>query len=150
MGRPKLPAPARGRPGPADREGRREAAGPHAVAESDTLSARKSLSNLLEAAMAPDPDRVLIFDTTLRDGEQSPGCSMTQLEKLRVARALADLGVDVIEAGVSAASRGDWGSVPARGPEGQGPIITPPPRPTPEDNEPASKAPSPPPRPAPD
>ena len=49
--------------------------------------------------MTPDPDRVLIFDTTLRDGEQSPGCSMTQPEKLRVARALADLGVDVIEAG---------------------------------------------------
>ena len=41
----------------------------------------------------------MIFDTTLRDGEQSPGCSMTQPEKLRVARALADLGVDVIEAG---------------------------------------------------
>jgi len=45
--------------------------------------------------MAPNPDRVLIFDTTLRDGEQSPGCSMTQPEKLRVARALAELGVDV-------------------------------------------------------
>ena len=43
----------------------------------------------------PDPNRVLIFDTTLRDGEQSPGCSMTQPEKLRVARALAELGVDI-------------------------------------------------------
>ena len=63
---------------------------------------------------APDPDRVKIFDTTLRDGEQSPGCSMTQPEKLRVARALADLGVDVIEAGFPAASRGDWEAV-ARG-----------------------------------
>jgi len=61
--------------------------------------------------MAPDPDRVLIFDTTLRDGEQSPGCSMNQLEKLRVARALADLGVDVIEAGFPAASQADWDSV---------------------------------------
>ena len=59
----------------------------------------------------PDPNRVLIFDTTLRDGEQSPGCSMTQPEKLRVARALADLGVDVIEAGFPAASRGDWEAV---------------------------------------
>ena len=43
--------------------------------------------------MAPNPDRVLIFDTTLRDGEQSPGCSMTRPEKLRVARALAELGL---------------------------------------------------------
>ena len=40
-----------------------------------------------------DPNRVIIFDTTLRDGEQSPGCSMTQPEKLRVAKALAELGV---------------------------------------------------------
>ena len=39
-----------------------------------------------------EPNRVLIFDTTLRDGEQSPGCSMTQPEKLRVAKALAELG----------------------------------------------------------
>jgi 2-isopropylmalate synthase len=63
--------------------------------------------------MNPDPDRVLIFDTTLRDGEQSPGCSMTGPEKLRVARALAELGVDVIEAGFPAASRGDFESVSA-------------------------------------
>ena len=63
--------------------------------------------------MISDPDRVLIFDTTLRDGEQSPGCSMTQPEKLRVARALAELGVDVIEAGFPAASRGDLESVTA-------------------------------------
>jgi isopropylmalate/homocitrate/citramalate synthase len=48
--------------------------------------------------MAALDDQVLIFDTTLRDGEQSPGCSMTQPEKLRVAKALAELGVDVIEA----------------------------------------------------
>src|ERR1041384_3588274 len=68
-------------------------------------------------------DRVLIFDTTLRDGEQSPGCSMAQPEKLRVARALADLGVDVIEAGFPAASRGDWESVNAVAREVQGPII---------------------------
>jgi 2-isopropylmalate synthase len=77
----------------------------------------------MEAAMAPEPDRVLIFDTTLRDGEQSPGCSMTQPEKLRVAKALADLGVDVIEAGFPAASRGDWESVNAVAREVQGPII---------------------------
>jgi 2-isopropylmalate synthase len=73
--------------------------------------------------MAPNPDRVLIFDTTLRDGEQAPGCSMTQPEKLRVARALAELGVDVIEAGFPAASRGDWESVNAVAREVQGPIV---------------------------
>jgi 2-isopropylmalate synthase len=65
----------------------------------------------------------MIFDTTLRDGEQSPGCSMAQPEKLRVARALAELGVDVIEAGFPAASRGDWESVNAVAREVQGPII---------------------------
>src|SRR5579862_2699973 len=73
--------------------------------------------------MTSNPDRVLIFDTTLRDGEQSPGCSMTQPEKLRVARALAELGVDVIEAGFPAASRGDFDSVQAVAREVQGPII---------------------------
>src|SRR5579863_10174801 len=73
--------------------------------------------------MTSNPDRVLIFDTTLRDGEQSPGCSMTQPEKLRVARALAELGVDVIEAGFPAASRGDFESVQAVARELQGPII---------------------------
>src|SRR5437868_117835 len=73
--------------------------------------------------MAPNPDQVLIFDTTLRDGEQAPGCSMTQPEKLRVARARAELGVDVIEAGFPAASRGDWESVNAVAREVQGSII---------------------------
>src|SRR3954471_7977262 len=68
-------------------------------------------------------ERVMIFDTTLRDGEQSPGCSMAQPEKLRIARALAELGVDVIEAGFPAASRGDWESVNAVAREVQGPII---------------------------
>lgn len=71
----------------------------------------------------PDPNRVLIFDTTLRDGEQSPGCSMAQPEKMRVAKSLAELGVDVIEAGFPAASRGDWESVNAIAKEIQGPRI---------------------------
>jgi 2-isopropylmalate synthase len=71
----------------------------------------------------PDPNRVLIFDTTLRDGEQSPGCSMTQPEKLRLARALAELGVDVIEAGFPAASRGDWEAVREIAREVRGPVI---------------------------
>ena len=70
-----------------------------------------------------DPNRVLIFDTTLRDGEQSPGCTMTPPEKLRVARALADLGVDIIEAGFPAASRGDWESVHSIAREIEGPVI---------------------------
>ena len=56
-------------------------------------------------------DRVIIFDTTLRDGEQSPGCSMNTDEKLRVAAALCDLGVDVIEAGFPIASPGDLDAV---------------------------------------
>ena len=73
--------------------------------------------------MAVEPDRVLIFDTTLRDGEQAPGCSMTRPEKLRVARSLAELGVDVIEAGFPAASKGDWESVQAVSREVQGPVI---------------------------
>src|SRR5260370_30582008 len=52
-------------------------------------------------------DTVRIFDTTLRDGEQSPGFSMNTAEKIRMARQLAKLGVDVIEAGFPIASRGD-------------------------------------------
>ena len=57
--------------------------------------------------------RVYIFDTTLRDGEQSPGCSMTTPEKLRMAGALVDLGVDVLEAGFPIASEGDFEAVDA-------------------------------------
>ena len=56
-------------------------------------------------------NKLIIFDTTLRDGEQSPGASMTQEEKLRIARQLEKLGVDVIEAGFAAASPGDFESV---------------------------------------
>lgn len=56
-------------------------------------------------------DQVIIFDTTLRDGEQSPGASMNVAEKLRLARQLEKLGVDVMEAGFPASSRGDFESV---------------------------------------
>ena len=59
------------------------------------------------------PDRLIIFDTTLRDGEQSPGASMTQDEKVRIAKALERLKVDVIEAGFAIASPGDFESVKA-------------------------------------
>ncbi len=58
-------------------------------------------------------DRVYIFDTTLRDGEQSPGCSMTVSEKLKMAAKLVDLGVDIMEAGFPIASEGDAQAVDA-------------------------------------
>src|SRR5579864_1727741 len=58
-------------------------------------------------------DRVYIFDTTLRDGEQSPGCSMTVSEKIRMARKLVELGVDILEAGFPIASEGDFEAVDA-------------------------------------
>src|SRR5438128_802789 len=58
-------------------------------------------------------NRVYIFDTTLRDGEQSPGCSMTVPEKLRMARKLVELGVDILEAGFPIASDGDYEAVDA-------------------------------------
>ncbi len=57
--------------------------------------------------------RVYIFDTTLRDGEQSPGCSMTKPEKLKMAAQLVDLGVDILEAGFPIASDGDFEAVDA-------------------------------------
>src|SRR6201987_4526417 len=56
-------------------------------------------------------DRLMIFDTTLRDGEQSPGASMTREEKMRIARQLERLKVDVIEAGFAASSNGDFEAV---------------------------------------
>jgi 2-isopropylmalate synthase len=56
-------------------------------------------------------DQVVFFDTTLRDGEQSPGCSMTTQEKLTMAHALEELGVDVIEAGFAMASEGDFAAI---------------------------------------
>jgi 2-isopropylmalate synthase len=59
------------------------------------------------------PKRVSIFDTTLRDGEQSPGCSMNLNEKVRMAIKLQDLGVDIIEAGFPIASEGDFAAVKA-------------------------------------
>lgn len=60
-----------------------------------------------------EPRRIKIFDTTLRDGEQSPGCSMNLQEKLEMAQSLVELGVDIIEAGFPIASPGDFESVKA-------------------------------------
>jgi len=68
-------------------------------------------------------EQIKIFDTTLRDGEQAPGCSMTLREKLRVAKALSDLNVDIIEAGFPAASPGDFDAVKAIADENRGPVI---------------------------
>ena len=67
--------------------------------------------------------KVIIFDTTLRDGEQSPGCSMNLAEKLRMARQLDRLGVDVIEAGFPIASDGDYEAVQSIAKEIRRPII---------------------------
>ena len=63
--------------------------------------------------MSTERARITVFDTTLRDGEQSPGCSMNQQEKVRLAQQLDRLGVDVIEAGFPIASDGDFESVKA-------------------------------------
>jgi 2-isopropylmalate synthase len=68
-------------------------------------------------------DRVLLFDTTLRDGEQSPGISLNTAEKLEIAHQLARLGVDVIEAGFPATSPGDFEAVEAIAREVEGPIV---------------------------
>jgi 2-isopropylmalate synthase len=71
----------------------------------------------------PDADRVVVFDTTLRDGEQAPGFSMSVEAKLEMAAALRDLGVDVIEAGFAAASPGDEEAVRRVSGEIEGPIF---------------------------
>src|SRR5512141_1001356 len=73
--------------------------------------------------MSDNDDWVRILDTTLRDGEQSPGCTMNVDEKLVVARQLEALGVDVIEAGFAAASPGDFESVRCVAREVKGPVV---------------------------
>ncbi|EGZ44482.1 2-isopropylmalate synthase [Neisseria wadsworthii] len=75
------------------------------------LNAFMNQQTTLEKPAMPTHNRIIIFDTTLRDGEQSPGAAMTKEEKLRVARQLEKLGVDVIEAGFAAASPGDFEAV---------------------------------------
>src|SRR5438309_7635991 len=77
----------------------------------------------LTRTIAMTADRLTIFDTTLRDGEQSPGASMNLAEKLEVARALAELGVDVIEAGFPIASPGDFEAVQAIAREVRAPVV---------------------------
>src|SRR6202022_4677482 len=72
---------------------------------------------------AEDPNRVIVFDTTLRDGEQSPGISLNTQEKLEIAAQLARLGVDVIEAGFPITSPGDFEAVQAISRAVEGPVI---------------------------
>lgn len=72
---------------------------------------------------ASDPNRVIIFDTTMRDGEQAPGFSMSAAAKLKMAGVLRDLGVDVIEAGFAAASPGDEEAVRRVAGEIEGPVF---------------------------
>jgi len=69
------------------------------------------------------PDKLVVFDTTLRDGEQSPGCSMNLEEKLEMARQLERLGVDILEAGFPIASQGDFEAVKAIAAEIRRPIV---------------------------
>lgn len=79
---------------------------------------------LPSAASEAGQARILFFDTTLRDGEQSPGCTMHHAEKLRLAHQLATLGVDILEAGFAIASEGDLASIRAIAKEVRGPRIT--------------------------
>ncbi len=85
---------------------------------SDAAVDDKQASSTAEAK-----DRVLIFDTTLRDGEQAPGFSMSRAQKLRMANALADLGVDILEAGFPVASDEDFASVRSIAESVRGPRI---------------------------
>src|SRR4029077_18888858 len=78
---------------------------------------------LVKKDAAMTTDRLIIFDTTLRDGEQSPGASMNLAEKLEIAHALQELGVDVIEAGFPIASPGDFEAVQAIARQVEGPVI---------------------------
>ena len=71
----------------------------------------------------PSPNHIIFFDTTLRDGEQSPGCTMHHEEKLRLAHQIAALGVDVLEAGFAIASDGDFAAIRAVAREVRGPRI---------------------------
>ncbi len=68
-------------------------------------------------------ERIYIFDTTLRDGEQAPGASLNEVEKLQIAKALAKLNVDIIEAGFPYSSKGDFSAVKRIASEVEGPII---------------------------
>ncbi|MGB4389063.1 MAG: hypothetical protein WBI89_07640, partial [Caldicoprobacterales bacterium] len=69
-------------------------------------------------------NKIAIFDTTLRDGEQTPGISLNMHEKLEIAKQLAKLGVDAMEAGFPISSKGDFEGVKANSQQVKGPVIT--------------------------
>src|ERR1700761_8784316 len=75
------------------------------------MSSTAETANKNGGSGANEANRIVIFDTTLRDGEQSPGAAMNLEEKLRIAHILEELGVDVIEAGFPVASKGDFEAV---------------------------------------
>jgi len=82
----------------------------YSTAEEEVVEIRRPRPKYIPGEI-PDPDYVRIFDTTLRDGEQSPGATLTSQEKLEIARMLAKLGVDIIEAGFPIASPDDFAAV---------------------------------------
>jgi len=82
----------------------------YSTAEEEVVEIRRPRPKYIPGEI-PDPDYVRIFDTTLRDGEQSPGATLTSQEKLEIARMLAKLGVDIIEAGFPIASPDDFAGV---------------------------------------
>src|SRR5258708_37384370 len=88
----------------------------------------------------PNPNHIIFFDTTLRGGEQSPGCTMHYEEKLRLAHQIAALGVAVLEAGFAIASDGDFAAIRAVAREVRGPRIASLSRCTREDIEPPARA----------
>ena len=79
----------------------------------DTAKKSKQIQATRDLAARAGADRVLIFDTTLRDGEQCPGATMNMDEKMEVADLLDEMGVDIIEAGFPIASDGDFEAVSA-------------------------------------
>ena len=94
----------------------------HAVGGRVMGDVSRPVSRTAELA-ASDPNRVIVFDTTMRDGEQAPGFSMSTAAKLRMAEALRDLGVDVIESGFAAASPGDEEAMRRVAGEVEGPVF---------------------------
>src|SRR5579859_3249612 len=111
MGRCDLAAPERrcaAMPRPAFRGVSRRAA---LLFRHERISAMSATTTRKTSAAGTTGDRVVIFDTTLRDGEQSPGASMNLDEKIKIALLLEEMGVDVIEAGFPIASNGDFEAV---------------------------------------
>ena len=99
------------------------AAEPHDEGDRDRAHEREDMSEHPTVPTGGEASRVRVFDTTLRDGEQSPGISLNTSEKGEIAQQLARLGVDVIEAGFPITSPGDFEAVEAIAREVEGPVI---------------------------